>query len=243
MNQERFQRLEEVVIDPLFAEIDTDLRQGRHVSSHETERYGFLRDAQAHLEGFYRQYDCELRRAADGFFYLMPNGDRLRRRRLTGAEMLVGQALALLYLDPQTVRSRGVITNAQVVQRLETLVGRDRLVGELLPRRKRHDERVTQDTVREEIGEGAARPHGTRFVQSADAGQLRLCPALLRFAEPVRGLEDRPQALARLIAEGEIQNDDADEAPRPTGGRRVKRRKQHNWPSSTGAACSTNATN
>ena len=213
MNEECFQNLEEVVTDPLFAEIDTDLRQGRHVNSGETERYGFLRDAQAQLEGFYRQYDCELRRAADGFFYLVPSGDRLGRRRLTGAEMLVGQALALLYLDPQTVRSRGVIANAQVVQRLETLVGRERLVAELLPRRsKRLDERVAQDTVREEIGKALRGLVGLGFVNTENTEEIRLCPALLRFAEPVRGLDDRSEALARLIAEGKVESDEADEA-------------------------------
>ena len=211
MNEERFQHLEEVVADPLFAEIDTDLRQGRHVNRHETERYGFLRDAQAQLEGFYRQYDCELRQAADGFFYLVPNGDRLGRRQLTAAEMLVGQALALLYLDPQTVRSRGVIANAQVVQRLETLVGRDRLVAELLPRRKRRDDRVAQDTVREEIGKALRTLASLGFVNAADTEQVRLCAALLRFAEPVRGLEDRHDALARLIAEGEVESGGADD--------------------------------
>lgn len=211
MNEERFQRLEEVVTDPLFAEIDTDLREGRHVNSDETERYGFLRDAQAQLEGFYRQYDCELRRATDGFFYLMPNGDRLGRRRLTAAEMLAGQSLALLYLDPQTARSRGVITSAQVVQRLETLVGRDRLVAELLPRRKRLDERVAQDAVREEIAKALRGLAGLGFVDSAGTEEIRLCPALLRFAEPIRGLEDRREALERLIAEGEVERDEADE--------------------------------
>lgn len=211
MNGERFQRLEEVVTDPLFAEIDTGLRQGRHVNRHDTERYGFLRDAQAHLEGFYRQYDCELRHAGDGFFYLAANGDRLRRRRLTVAEMLVGQVLALVYLDPQAVRSGGVIANAQVVQRLEALMGRDKLVAALLPRRKSRDDRVAQDTVREEIAKALRALAGLGFVHAADAGQVRLCPALLRFAEPVRGLEDRREALSRLIAEGVVERDDADE--------------------------------
>ena len=211
MNEERFQRLEEVVTDPLFAEIDTGLRQGRHVNRHETEQYGFLRDAQAHLEGFYRQYDCELRYAGDGFFYLVPNGDRVRRRRLTIAEMLVGQALTLVYLDPQTVRSGGVIANAQVVQRLEALMGRDRLVAELFPRRKRRDDRVAQDTVRKEIAKALLALAGLGFVHAVDAGQVRLCPALLRFAEPVRGLEDRREALSRLIAEGIVERDERDE--------------------------------
>ena len=200
-----------MVTDPLFAEIDTGLRQGRHVNRHETEQYGFLRDAQAHLERFYRQYDCELRHAGDGFFYLIPNGDQVRRRRLTIAEMLVGQALALVHLDPQTVRSGGVIANAQVIQRLEALMGRDRLVAALLPRRKRRDDRVAQDTIREEIAKALRALAGLGFVHAVDAGQVRPCPALLRFAEPVRGLENRQEALARLIAEGVVETDDTDE--------------------------------
>ena len=212
MKEDRFQRLEDVVTDPLFAEIDTDLRQGRHVNREETERYGFLHDAQAHLEGFYRHYECELRWAVDGFFHLVPNGDRLGRRRLNGAEMLVGQALALLYLDPQTVRRRGMVENAQVVQRLETLVGRDRLIAVLLPRRKRHDERVAQDSVREEIGKALRAFAGLGFVSTAETGEMRLRPSVLRFAEPVRGLEDREEALARLIAEGAVESDDRDES-------------------------------
>ena len=215
MNGERFHRLEEVVSDPLFAEIDTGLRQGRHVNRHETEQYGFLRDAQAHLEGFYHQYDCELRHAGDGFFYLVAHGDRLRRRRLAIVEMLVGQALTLMYLDPQTVRSGGVIASAQVVQRLEALMGRDRLVAELLPRRKRRDERVAQHTVREEIAKALRALAALGFVHTTDVERVRLCPALLRFAEPIRGLEDRREALSRLIAEGVVERNDADETHEP----------------------------
>ena len=212
MNSEGFHRLEEVVVDPLFAEIDTDLRQGRHINSHEGERYEFLRDAQEYLEAFYRQYDCELRHATDGgYFYLVPNGGRLRRRRLTGAEMLVGQALAILYLDPENLRSGGLITNEHVLQWLAALVGEERLATVLSPRRRRQDERVAQENVREEVAKAVRTLAGLGFVHGVDVGHIRLCPSLLRFAEPVRGLEDRSDALARLIAKGEIvpRGDDA----------------------------------
>ena len=212
MNLERFERLEDAVTDPLFAQIDTELRQGRHVNRDEAEHYAFLRDAHTHLEAFYRQYDCELRHATDGFFYLVPNGERLGRRRLSAAEMLVGQALAMLYLDPQTVRTRGVVAHAQVVQRLETLVGTERLVAALLPRRRRPDQRVAQDNVREEVAKALRALATLGFIHTVDLGNIRLCPALLRFAEPIRGLEDRSAALARLIAEGQIESDDLHES-------------------------------
>jgi chromosome condensin MukBEF MukE localization factor len=41
------------------------------------------------------------------------------------------------------------------------------------------------------------------FVDVAE-DQLRLRPALLRFAEPVRGLSEPAEALAKLVAQGEV---------------------------------------
>ena len=40
---------------------------------------------------------------------------------------------------------------------------------------------------------------------------LRLRPALMRFAEPVRDLSDQQAALERLVKSGEIALGDADE--------------------------------
>lgn len=204
MSQEGFARLEDVVLDPLFAEVDLDLRQGRHVNRHESERYGFLRDAFEHLEGFYLQYDCELRHATEGFFHLVPNGSGLGRRRLTAGEMLVGQALAIAYLDPETVRKGGSISSEEIVRRLAGIVGEERLVEALNPRRRRLDERVAEENVREEVDKALRGLASLGFVESGEGGQMRVCPSLLRFAEPVHGLEDRAAALERLIAQGRV---------------------------------------
>ena len=209
MSDERFRRLEEVVTDPLFAEIDIGLRRGRHVNGHDIEHYGFLRDAQAYLEDFYRQYDCELRHASDGYFHLVPNGDRLGRGRLSGAEMLVGQVLALFYLDPQTVSAGGVLKNSQVVQRLEALVGKDRLIAEFRGRQKRNVERVDEEGVRRTIGSAVRKLGELGFVvYSMDEQQIRLCPP--SFASPSRCGHSRtgprlwngwlPKARSRLTA-------------------------------------------
>lgn len=212
-----FQRLEEVILEPLFAEVDTDLRQGRHINQHESERYSFLRDAYDYLGSFYRQYDCELRHATVGYFYLLANDARLRRKRLTVGEMLVGQALALMYLDPETVQNQGVITSNAIVQQLAGIVGEQRLVQVLNPRRKRHDERVAQGNVREEVDKALRGLSGIGFVETVDTRHIRLCISLLRFAEPVHGLEDPALALKRLIAQGEIEQPGNDEPNLETG--------------------------
>lgn len=212
MSDNGYERLEDVVLDPAFAEVDMDLRQGRHINQHESERYGFLRDAHEHLERFYRQYDCELRHATEGFFHLVANGSALARRRLTVAEMLVGQTLALVLLDPETVRTGGIVGTDDVVRRLVAIVGEDRVVAELNPRRKRQDERVAEGNVREEIERALRGLANLGFVESREARRVRLGPALLRFAEPVHGLADRAKALEQLIARGLVERPDAGEA-------------------------------
>src|SRR5687767_10921149 len=105
MSPANFERLEDVVLDEVFPDVDLALRRGRHLDRDDASWYSFLVDAQAQLEAFYRRFGCELVHKSDGYFYLLPTSDKLGRRHLSQAEMLVGQALTLLYLDPHTVQS------------------------------------------------------------------------------------------------------------------------------------------
>ena len=74
-----FSTLEEVVLADAFPDVDMALRRGRPVDRDDGDRYAFLLDAQALLEAFYRRYGCELVHKSDGYFYLLPVGDRLNR--------------------------------------------------------------------------------------------------------------------------------------------------------------------
>lgn len=204
MNDNAFARLEDVVLDPLFPEVDVALRQGRHIDRDEGERYAFLSDAQELLGSFYGRYGCDLIHASDGFFYLLPTGEQLGRRHLSVGEMLVGQTLALMYLDPTTLQAGGVVLRPQLVARLAGLIGERELISALNPRRRKYDERVAQETVRTEVGKALRGLAGLGFVEILGEEQLRLRPPLLRFAEPVRGLEDPQSALARLISAGKV---------------------------------------
>ena len=138
-------------------------------------------------------------------FYLLPIGDRLGRSQLTAGEMLVGQALALLYLDPSTLQLGGVVERELLLQRLSGLVGTDELVRTLNPRRRKFDERVAAETVRTKVGAALRELAALGFVDLLDADHFRLRPALMRFAEPVRSLTDPTGALERLIVQGEVK--------------------------------------
>lgn len=207
MSATTFHTLEEALGDEHYPEVDLALRRGRHIGRDDGTMYEYLVDAQAPLEAFYRRFGCELIQQSDGYFYLLPSGDRLGRRQLSAGEMLVGQTLALLYLDPATLRQGGVVGRETLLQRLSALLGTDVLVRTLDPRRARrgkYDERVAAEAVRAKVDDALRRLAALGFVDLLDDTRLRLRPALMRFAEPVRGLGDLRSALERLVRVGEV---------------------------------------
>jgi chromosome partition protein MukE len=207
MSESDYERLEDVVLDDAFPDVDLALRRGRHIDRDDAEWYPFLVDAEAHLVEFYRRFGCELLHRSDGYFFLLPTSDRLGRRQLSMAEMLVGQALTLLYLDPATVQQSGTVTRDQLLAQLASTLGTEALVRALNPKRRRYDERVAQETARLKIGEAVRRLAALGFLDLVDGERLRLRPALLRFAEPVRGTAEPSEALERLVAAGEVALD------------------------------------
>jgi chromosome partition protein MukE len=213
MTDLRFARLEDVILDEAFPEVDLALRRGRHIDRDDAEGYALLVDAQDHLEVLYRRYGCELVHKSDGYFYLLPTSERLGKRHLSPGEMLVGQALALLYLDPGTASSGGIVTREQVLSHLAGVVGDDVLVRALNPKRRRYDERVAAETVRARVADALRRLSALGFVDTSADGRHRLRPPLLRFAEPLRGEGPPGVKLEAMIEAGEIvlAEDDAAE--------------------------------
>jgi chromosome partition protein MukE len=196
--------LEDVILDENFPEVDLALRRGRHVHREDERWYAFLSEGQAVLEGFYRRYGCELVHRSDGYFFLLPVTDALGKRHLTVAEMIVGQGLALAYLDPRAVQKGGIITREELLGQLASVMGTDALMSTFNPKRKRPDERVMQRTVRQKVNEALRRLSQLGFVELLDADQLRLPPSLMRFAEPVKGLDAPSEALKQLLERGEV---------------------------------------
>jgi chromosome partition protein MukE len=209
----RFNNLEEVIQDSTFPPVDLAMRRGRHIDRDDGDWYAFVSDAQNHLEHLYRRFGCELVMQSDGYFYLLPSGDQLSRRHLSPGEMLVGQTLALQYLDPTTVRTSGIVTRDQLLDRLGGLVGERDLARALDPRRRRFDdERIVHEIIRKRVAQALRRLDELGFIETLDTEHLRLRAPLLRFADPVRGLQDLGLALERLIAAGQIVDANAEQS-------------------------------
>lgn len=205
MSKAEYALLQDVIMDADFPDLDLALRRGRHIDRDDAAWYSLLTDAQELLEPFYRRYGCELIHKTDGYFYLLPTGEKVSRKQLSPTDMLVGQALALLYLEPAAVERGGVVSQEDIVGQLSAVLGSDALIGLFSPgKRKKQDERIAQRNVRQRVAEAVRRLAGLGFVELSDATAVRLRAALLRFAEPVRGLSEPAEALAKLVAQGEV---------------------------------------
>lgn len=218
MDDTRTLDLGAAILDDHFPEVDLALRRGRHIDRDDGAWYALLTDAQLALETFYRRYGCELVHKSDGYFYLLPTTDQLGKRQLSVPEMLVGQALALLYLDPKTVQSGGVVTRDEVLAHMAAVMGTDGLMQAFNPKKRRLDERVAQETVRQKVADALRKLDLGGFIEVVDSDHVRLRAALMRFAEPVRGSDAPAEALAKLVARGEVMLEpefgpDEDEAP------------------------------
>jgi chromosome partition protein MukE len=198
-----FAQLQDVILDADFPELDLALRRGRHIDRDDPAWFELLAQAQEHLEPLYRRYGCELVYKPDGYYYLLPTGDKISRRQLAAGDMLVGQALALQYLDPAAIERGGRVTMEELIAQLVAVLGSDALIRAFNPKRKRYDERVAQKTARARVAEAVRHLAALGFVDVTEE-QIRLRPALMRFAEPVRGLSEPAEALAKLVAQGEV---------------------------------------
>src|SRR5688572_30593645 len=136
MSRPGFAQLQDVIMDEDFPELDTALRRGRHIDRDDASLYALLSDAQELLEEFYRRFGCELIHKTDGYFYLLPTSDKVSRRQLAPGDMLVGQALALAYLDPAAVERGGRLSGEELIAQLSAVMGSDALIAAFNPKRK-----------------------------------------------------------------------------------------------------------
>lgn len=192
----------EALDHPLFPDVDLHLRAGGHLDARDLARFAYLREHEAALTTFYARYHCDLVRSTHDFYYLRPHGDRLRRRKLTAAEMYVGMTLCLFYLDPAIRAGTGTVSEDQLLERLSTLLGRERLTR-TLQQRKRENAIAEEEQNRSQLRSALRSLVRLGFVERS-GGLLGLRPSLMRFADPVHGHANLSEALDELVRTGDI---------------------------------------
>jgi len=214
MDDDHYRSLEDVLLDPLFPALDLRLRSGCHIDSADIAEHELLTLVADLLQGFYAGYQCRLVHATEGYWYLLSEGDLLGHRRLSAAEMLVGQVLALMRMDPAWLSDTGWLPRSKVLETLENLLGHQRLVAQLAPRSRDRGHHVDDRKVRDAVDKALNGLEALGFVaQRRDTGELMPRPCLMRFLEPVRSAGDVRDALIRLMREGEVDRDEDETEP------------------------------
>lgn len=199
------------IANPLFPVVDSQLRSGRHISIDQLDPHAFLMDFQAELELFYRRYNVELIRAAEGFFYLRPKATTLIARSvLSELEMLVGKVLCYLYLSPERLAQQGVFTVQEVYDELLNLADENKLLKAVNQRSSGSD--LDKQKLAEKVRAAISRLRRLGMLQTVgeqNSGKFIISESVFRFGAEVRSGEDLQAAQLRLIREGEIATSDS----------------------------------
>ncbi|AHN26877.1 Chromosome partition protein MukE [Gilliamella apicola] len=198
-------KLAQAIANPIFPELDSTLRSGRHIGIDELDHHAFLMDFQLELEQFYQRYNVELIRAPEGFFYLRPRSTTLIPRSiLSELEMLVGKVLCYLYLSPERLAHEGIFTLQELFEELISLADENKLLklvnqrstGSDLDRQKLFDKVKTALNRLRRLGM-------IYFIVGNDSSRFRINESIFRFGAEVRSSDDAQEAQLRLIRDGE----------------------------------------
>lgn len=199
----QYNRLEDVLRDPLFPQVDVLLRSGSHIDMDDIKRYEFVEATAPYLEDFYSRYRCSLVHGPEGYYYLLSEGTMLGKKRLGAPEMLVGQVLALMRMDPANLTTAGRVRVDQILSTLEMIMGQEGLCDTLAPRRRGRDLAKDSEKVREAVGKAMQTLKRLGFVAISD-GEVLPKVSIARFMDPVRDQSDIMGSLEELVRSGKV---------------------------------------
>lgn len=201
-------KLIQAIANPLFPQVDSLLRSGKHISIDSLEFHAFLMDFQSELDLFYRRYNVELILAPEGFFYLRPKATTLIARSvLSELEMLVGKVLCYLYLSPERLAQQGIFTVQEVYDELLNLADETKLLKAINQRSSGSDldKQKLAEKVRSAINR-LRRLGMVHHIGEQHSGKFIISEAVFRFGADVRVGDDPREAQLRLIRDGEATN-------------------------------------
>lgn len=214
-----YKELSEVVTDPMYAVVDIRLRRGAHIVQDDIESYSFLEAAAPFLQEFYNSFGAALNKSNEGYYFLTSDGKLLGSTQLKQSTMIVGMVLALLRMDVQSIERQGQVSTSEIIRTLENLIGEQRLLQVLSPRRRKKFSSSDANKIREEVNSAIKELTLLEFVEKDNSGrETCVIPrrSILRFTDPVRDSEDTMASLKTMIENGFIvaeldDNDDSDE--------------------------------
>lgn len=197
------ENLVKAISNPLFPQLDSLLRAGRHIASDDLDHHALLSDFEEELSAFYQRYNTELIKAPEGFFYLRPRSTSLINRSvLSEMDMLVGKILCFLYLSPERLAHEGIFTNQELYEELLALADESKLMKLVTNRATGSD--LDKEKLFDKVRASLRRLRRLgMIVMIGETGKFSISEAVFRFGADVRVGDDMREAQLRLIRDGE----------------------------------------
>ncbi len=214
--KKEYNDLHELIMDPLFPEIDVKLRSGWHCDEEEIEAYEFITRALDWVTIYYDLYGSELVYATEGYYYLRPVSKLIRTYTLGIESMIVSQFLALMKMDPRYLETSGSFDFQELVEKIELLLGKKQ-INRIFLKRKREKEMVGEHDIanfHQAIKKSLRELARLGFVSlNPDFSRIYPRKPIFRFMDPVRNLADPEKALESVVkGEDPFMTDIADDA-------------------------------
>ncbi len=205
--------LHDLLLDPLFPELDMKLKSGWHCDEEEIEAFEFITRVQDKIEMFYELYGYELLYATEGYYYLQPVSSSIKIYKLGIESMVISQFLALMKMDPQYLESAGYFNLQELLERIELMLG-NRQISRIFLKRKRIKETISDQDIlsfQQPVKRALRELSRYGFVTvSTDFNKIYPRKAIFRFMDPIRNLDDPRKAMESLV-KGENPFESSDE--------------------------------
>ena len=201
----------------LFPSVDLLLRAGGHISPNGTEEeYYFLAGHRAGLSSWYRRYGYSLIFNENAYAYLAPQGGLSTGSPLGISDMVAGQSLLVMVLDPKCLQIDGTYLLNDFYLKVEQILGEDGMYRLVDKRRSAVKEKLLRQ-VKERMDQSLRRLARLHFISLDRKGErIIIYRAIQRFGEQVAALTfDPEEAIRQMIEFGKLVwlGEEPDEEP------------------------------
>ncbi|WP_115348287.1 chromosome partition protein MukE [Hafnia alvei] len=220
MQDNPFETFLDVLQSPLFPIIDHKLRRGENILPADYNIHSFIEQAFKPLDDYYSKLNLSLLVSVESVYYLQPQrNSQIPMAHFNELQMIIGLMIVAMVLENKIGQDM-LFVSSQLLERMRSQLPESRLL-ELFRRRSGQQTKYDLNKMQEDVSKVLVIFHRYGFIQfSRDKQTFKTTPAIYRFIEPLRGLQqesDIPQRLYELIQSGylinidEVKSDDPDD--------------------------------
>jgi chromosome condensin MukBEF MukE localization factor len=191
----------------IFPAVDTLLRKGAHLSYDGfPDEFSFVASFREELYEWYYRYGYNLIFIDHRYSYLVPQGGLAAARTLSVMDMVTGQALFILFLDPSGLQTDGKFKISDFYNKAQLMMGDEGLEKILGVKRALTKEKLVLQ-VREALAKSLNKLERLGFVCLGKANDsVAIFRSIERFGEPVLALESDPESrIAEMVRHGRAE--------------------------------------